>query len=136
MRTCAEEVKARGAQLTVITDNPRMAEGLDPNPIIIPNNVREATGDGRGGGTSSEWRSGMKESQSCDDLGCSAPGAFFRAACSSKESYKFFPPLAHFVSIPNWKIQTHFCVVTTASAHSHPYPVCPLVPNNTYVRER
>lgn len=40
MRTCAEEVKARGAQLTIITDNPRLAEGLDPNPIVIPNNVR------------------------------------------------------------------------------------------------
>lgn len=52
MRTCAEEVKARGAQLTVITDNPRMAEGLDPNPIVIPNNVRE----GKGGGTSLEGR--------------------------------------------------------------------------------
>lgn len=44
MRTCGEEVKARGAQLTIITDNPRLAEGLDPNPIVIPNNVR------RGGG--------------------------------------------------------------------------------------
>lgn len=39
MRTCAEEVKARGAQLTIITDNPRLAEGLDPNPVVIPNNV-------------------------------------------------------------------------------------------------
>ncbi|CAN0139987.1 unnamed protein product, partial [Ectocarpus fasciculatus] len=38
MRTCGEEVKARGAQLTIITDNPRLAEGLDPNPIVIPNN--------------------------------------------------------------------------------------------------
>ncbi|CBN79399.1 glutamine-fructose-6-phosphate transaminase [Ectocarpus siliculosus] len=38
MRTCGEEVKARGAQLTVITDNPRLADGLDPNPIVIPNN--------------------------------------------------------------------------------------------------
>lgn len=40
MRTCAEEVKARGAQLLVITDNPRLAEGLDSHPIVIPNNVR------------------------------------------------------------------------------------------------
>lgn len=40
MRTCGEEVKARGAQLTIITDNPRLAEGLDPSPIVIPNNVR------------------------------------------------------------------------------------------------
>lgn len=39
MRTCAEEVKARGAQITVITDNPKLAEGLDPRPIVIPSNV-------------------------------------------------------------------------------------------------
>ncbi|CAM9992513.1 unnamed protein product [Discosporangium mesarthrocarpum] len=38
MRTCAQEVKARGAQLFVITDNPRLADGLDDNPIVIPNN--------------------------------------------------------------------------------------------------
>ncbi|CAM9716127.1 unnamed protein product [Sphacelaria rigidula] len=41
MRTCAEEVKARGAQVTVITDNPVLAKGLDPKPIVIPNNVSE-----------------------------------------------------------------------------------------------
>lgn len=39
MRTCAEEVKARGAQLTIITDNPALAKGLDDKPIVIPNNV-------------------------------------------------------------------------------------------------
>eukprot|EP00969_Alexandrium_andersonii_P152425 6740950-Alexandrium_andersonii.AAC.1 len=38
MRTAAEEVKARGAQVIVITDNARLAQGIDPNPIIIPNN--------------------------------------------------------------------------------------------------
>eukprot|EP01042_Synura_sphagnicola_P002348 gene2348-2814_t len=38
MRTAAEEVKARGAQVYVITDNPKLARGLDSNPIIIPNN--------------------------------------------------------------------------------------------------
>ena len=44
MRTCGEEVKARGAQLTIITDNPGLAEGLDANPIVIPNNVRRSYG--------------------------------------------------------------------------------------------
>lgn len=38
MRTAAEEVKARGAQLIIITDKPELAEDLDANPIIIPNN--------------------------------------------------------------------------------------------------
>lgn len=38
MRTAAEEVKARGAQVIVITDNARLAQGIDPNPIVIPNN--------------------------------------------------------------------------------------------------
>ena len=38
MRTCAEEVKARGARVIVITDNPKLANGVDENPIIIPNN--------------------------------------------------------------------------------------------------
>lgn len=38
MRTAAEEVKARGAEIFVITDKPSLAEGLDDNPIIIPNN--------------------------------------------------------------------------------------------------
>lgn len=47
MRTCGEEVKARGAEITVVTDNPRLAEGLDSNPIIIPNNV--SIFEGRGG---------------------------------------------------------------------------------------
>ena len=31
-------MKARGAQVYVITDNPKLARGLDSNPIIIPNN--------------------------------------------------------------------------------------------------
>jgi len=38
MRTAAEEVKARGGKVYVITDNPTLAEGIDPNPVIIPSN--------------------------------------------------------------------------------------------------
>ena len=38
MRTCAEEVKARGADLIIITDNEDLAEGLSDNPIVIPSN--------------------------------------------------------------------------------------------------
>eukprot|EP00542_Grammatophora_oceanica_P015132 CAMPEP_0194038330 /NCGR_PEP_ID=MMETSP0009_2-20130614/10570_1 /TAXON_ID=210454 /ORGANISM="Grammatophora oceanica, Strain CCMP 410" /LENGTH=704 /DNA_ID=CAMNT_0038680789 /DNA_START=91 /DNA_END=2205 /DNA_ORIENTATION=- len=38
MRTAAEEVKARGAQLLIITDKPSLARDLDPNPIVIPSN--------------------------------------------------------------------------------------------------
>jgi glucosamine--fructose-6-phosphate aminotransferase (isomerizing) len=38
MRTCAEEVKARGAEVIVITDKLELADGLDENPIIIPQN--------------------------------------------------------------------------------------------------
>ena len=38
MRTAAEEVKARGARVYVITDNPKLAAGIDPNPVIIPSN--------------------------------------------------------------------------------------------------
>jgi len=38
MRTAAEEVKARGAKIFIITDKPDFAEGLDDNPIIIPRN--------------------------------------------------------------------------------------------------
>ena len=38
MRTACEEVKARGAELIIITDKKRLAEGLDDNPIIIPSN--------------------------------------------------------------------------------------------------
>ena len=37
MRTCAEEVKARGARVFVITDNPKLAQGIDNDPIVIPN---------------------------------------------------------------------------------------------------
>jgi glucosamine 6-phosphate synthetase-like amidotransferase/phosphosugar isomerase protein len=33
-----EETKARGAELIVITDKAELAEGLDDNPLIIPNN--------------------------------------------------------------------------------------------------
>lgn len=32
------QVKARGAKVYVITDNARLARGIDPNPIVIPNN--------------------------------------------------------------------------------------------------
>lgn len=38
MRTAAEEVKARGAKVIVITDKKELARGLDENPIVIPNN--------------------------------------------------------------------------------------------------
>jgi glucosamine--fructose-6-phosphate aminotransferase (isomerizing) len=38
MRTCAEEVKARGAELIIITDKPELARDLDDHAIIIPNN--------------------------------------------------------------------------------------------------
>jgi glucosamine--fructose-6-phosphate aminotransferase (isomerizing) len=40
MRTAAEEVKARGAKVYVITDNPTLALGIDSDPIVIPNNGR------------------------------------------------------------------------------------------------
>jgi len=38
MRTAAEETKARGAELIIITDKPELAQDLDDNPIVIPNN--------------------------------------------------------------------------------------------------
>ena len=38
MRTACEEVKARGADLIIITDNKKLADGLDDDPIIIPSN--------------------------------------------------------------------------------------------------
>jgi glucosamine--fructose-6-phosphate aminotransferase (isomerizing) len=38
MRTAAEEVKARGAEIIIITDKAELAHHLDPNPIIIPSN--------------------------------------------------------------------------------------------------
>ena len=38
MRTAAEEVKARGANVIIITDKKELAEGLDSNPIVIPSN--------------------------------------------------------------------------------------------------
>lgn len=38
MRTAAEEVKARGADLIIITDKPELADGLDSNPVVIPSN--------------------------------------------------------------------------------------------------
>jgi len=38
MRTAAEEVRARGAQVIIITDKPALARDLDENPIVIPNN--------------------------------------------------------------------------------------------------
>jgi len=38
MRTAAEEVKARGADLIIITDRPSLAEGLCDDPIVIPRN--------------------------------------------------------------------------------------------------
>jgi len=38
MRTCAEEVKARGAELIVITDKAELAEGLCEDPLVVPHN--------------------------------------------------------------------------------------------------
>lgn len=38
MRTVAEEVKARGAKVYVITDNPALSRGIDDAPIVIPTN--------------------------------------------------------------------------------------------------
>ena len=38
MRTAAEEVKARGAEVIIITDKASLAEGLDEDPILIPSN--------------------------------------------------------------------------------------------------
>jgi len=38
MRTAAEEVKARGAELIIITDKPSLARDLDDDPIIVPSN--------------------------------------------------------------------------------------------------
>mmetsp|Transcript_8901 Transcript_8901/g.19985 ORF Transcript_8901/g.19985 Transcript_8901/m.19985 type:complete len:717 (-) Transcript_8901:106-2256(-) len=38
MRTACEEIKARGAELIIITDNKKLADGLDDDPIIIPSN--------------------------------------------------------------------------------------------------
>lgn len=38
MRTAAEEVKARGADLIIITDSAKLADGLCDDPIVIPRN--------------------------------------------------------------------------------------------------
>ena len=38
MQTAAEEVKARGAELIIITDKAELARDLDDNPIVIPQN--------------------------------------------------------------------------------------------------
>ena len=38
MRTAAEEVKARGAELIIITDKRSLARDLDDDPIVIPTN--------------------------------------------------------------------------------------------------
>merc|ERR1740120_499198 len=38
MRTACEEVKARGAELIVITDNKKLADGRCDDPIVIPSN--------------------------------------------------------------------------------------------------
>jgi len=38
MRTAAEEVKARGADLIIITDKHSLAEGLCDDPIVVPHN--------------------------------------------------------------------------------------------------
>eukprot|EP00630_Chrysocystis_fragilis_P001556 CAMPEP_0197395172 /NCGR_PEP_ID=MMETSP1165-20131217/6370_1 /TAXON_ID=284809 /ORGANISM="Chrysocystis fragilis, Strain CCMP3189" /LENGTH=662 /DNA_ID=CAMNT_0042920923 /DNA_START=32 /DNA_END=2020 /DNA_ORIENTATION=+ len=40
MRTAAAEVKARNANVHIITDDRRLAEGIDPSPIVIPRNGR------------------------------------------------------------------------------------------------
>jgi glutamine---fructose-6-phosphate transaminase (isomerizing) len=38
IQTAAGEVKARGAELIIISDKAEWAHHLDPNPIIIPSN--------------------------------------------------------------------------------------------------
>lgn len=38
MRTAAEEVRARGARTIIITDNPKLAEGVATETIIVPKN--------------------------------------------------------------------------------------------------
>eukprot|EP00970_Alexandrium_tamarense_P009286 scaffold1836_cov204-Alexandrium_tamarense.AAC.32 len=38
MRTAAEEVKARGADVIIITYKKELADGLDENPLVIPSN--------------------------------------------------------------------------------------------------
>ena len=38
MRTAAEEVKARGADVIIITDKKSLADGLDDDPLVIPSN--------------------------------------------------------------------------------------------------
>ena len=38
MRIVGEQVKARGADLIIITDKESLAEGLDDSPIVIPSN--------------------------------------------------------------------------------------------------
>ena len=38
MRIAAEEVKARGARVYIITDNPKLALGIDSDPLVIPSN--------------------------------------------------------------------------------------------------
>lgn len=38
MRTAAEEVKARGADVIIITDKRSLADGLDDDPLVIPSN--------------------------------------------------------------------------------------------------
>jgi len=38
MRIAAEEVKARGAEIIIITDDKSLAEGLSDDPIVIPRN--------------------------------------------------------------------------------------------------
>ena len=40
MRTAGMEVKARGADVIIITDKPSLADGLDSDPIVIPSNDR------------------------------------------------------------------------------------------------
>lgn len=40
MRTAGMEVKARGADVIIITDKPTLADGLDEDPIVIPSNDR------------------------------------------------------------------------------------------------
>lgn len=38
MRIAAEEVRARGAFTIILTDNPKLAEGVADEVIVIPNN--------------------------------------------------------------------------------------------------
>ena len=45
MRTCADEVKARGAEVIIVTDNTKLAEGLAVNSDTPRNLAKAVTVD-------------------------------------------------------------------------------------------